>query len=440
MVSVATLSARNLYGTWSGLLKVTPQHSLRLVLHISEDSVTLDSPDQNAFGIKGELKFISADSVAVEVNQLQMNYSGRRCGDSIVGQFRQGLFNVPLTMSRGATRLNRPQTPCPPFPYTTEEVTVKTPDASLAGTLTIPQAATQETPVVILVSGSGLQNRDEEIFEHRPFAVIADYLAKNGIASLRYDDRGYGESKGDSKEATTADFAADAKAITEYLRKLNRFSKVGMIGHSEGGMIAYMLGSEPEILDFVVSVAGPSVTGAKINAFQNTVALRAAGIDSITAGDFGNALLKANRFRLSNPPLRSVSEALLHEIYPQADQSPVTRQLASTISATLIMPDIDPWMEYFLKFDPAPYLNKLRVPAMIIYGEKDCQVPASLNYQPALLNAPEAEIHIYPELNHLMQHAKTGAVEEYREIEETFSEEVLSDIVTFIREATSYSL
>lgn len=429
----ADKEATDIVGTWSGKLNVTAQNSLRLVFHMAPDSVTIDSPDQNAFGIEGKMLFLSTDSVSLAVPRLNMDYNGKLVSDSIVGQFRQGVFTMPLVLYPGVKKANRPQTPCPPFRYMTESVTVETPDAVLAGTLTIPENATRATPVVVLVSGSGLQNRDEEIFEHKPFAVIADYLARNGIASLRYDDRGYGESKGSFENATTADFANDAKGVADYLRSSGRFSKVGIIGHSEGGMIGYMLGGQPGTVDFIISIAGPAVSGAEINAYQNKVALVNTGVDSLSAAQFATALLKANQYRLANPPLKVVSDELLGEIYPEYKDSPLAQKLSETISATLSMERIQPWMEYFLKSDPAADLRKLRVPSLIIYGEKDCQVPAALNAVPAGEAAPDAQVRVYPGLNHMMQHAATGSVEEYKEIEETFSEEVLSDIVTFIR-------
>lgn len=428
----AIMIARDITGAWSGRLDIAPRNSLKIVFHIYPDSVTMDSPDQNAYGIKGEIKHLSPDTVNVGVARLLMNYAGKLTGDSIVGTFRQGAFSVPLTLHPGVEKANRPQTPQPPFPYSTEDVVITSPDAVLAGTLTIPEGATSSTPAVVLVSGSGLQNRDEELFEHKPFAVIADYLARNGIASLRYDDRGYGMSKGDNGSATTADYASDAEAVARYLRESGRFSKIGLVGHSEGGMIGYILGARPDVVDFVVSIAGPSVRGAEINAWQNRVALIESGVDSITAEAFSEALLKAMVYRLENPPLTTVTEATLGEMYPQYADSPVTQKLGETIKATLTMATINPWMEYFLRFDPAPDLKHMKSPAFIIYGEKDLQVPPSLNYEPAVANAPEAVVRIYPGLNHLMQHAATGSVNEYKEIEETISPEVLSDIVSFI--------
>lgn len=427
-----SISARNLIGEWSGALNVTPQMKLKLVLHIEDKTVYLDSPDQGAFGIPGDIVFLSEDSVNVTIPKIMAGFAGARKGDALAGEFQQSGMRIPLELTTGVSKANRPQTPQPPFPYTTEELKITTDAGSIAGTLTIPENADKTTPLAILVTGSGQQNRDEELFEHKPFAVIADHLARNGIASFRYDDRGVGESTGDVLSATTFDFASDAEAAVNHLRNTGRFGKTGIIGHSEGGLIAYILGAKPKTLDFVVSIAGPAVSGAEINAFQNKNALINSGVDTIVADQFAASLLKANIYRLNNSPVMIVSDELLHEIYPQFDESPITRKLSETISATLSLEKINPWMEYFLAYDPASDIKKLKIPTMIIYGEKDMQVPPSLNADIARKLAPKATVKVFPQLNHLMQHATTGNVTEYNEIEETISPEVLEVIADFI--------
>ncbi len=429
-------NADKISGTWSGKLQVTPAASIRLVFHISPESVTMDSPDQGAKGIACTLDFLSADSVSISSPQLHMTYSAKLSGNSLVGTFKQGGLEFPLTLTPGEKKVFHPQTPVPPFPYSTEEVVITTPDASLAGTLTLPENANAETPVVVMVTGSGQQNRDEELFEHKPFAVIADYLARNGIASLRYDDRGFGASTGDAFSATTADFANDAEAVADYLKKSGRFGKIGLLGHSEGGMIGYILGSGNK-LDFIVSIAGPSIKGSKTIAYQNKIALLKSGLPESTASEFATALEKVFDYKLQNHEIAEVDDALVAKFYPSYDSDQVTRQLATQLKTMLTQPvndaNVNPWMMWFLEFDPAGDLQKISAPMFIIYGEKDLQVPPSLNEQPARANAPSAVVKVYPGLNHLMQHAATGNVEEYKEIEETISPEVLSDIVSFIR-------
>ena len=264
-----TQSAGNsIIGSWTGKLKVGVTQ-LTLVLHFEQAygsiKCTIDSPDQNARGISVHNDYISADSIALSINSLGAAYRARIDGDKLIGSFSQMGYSFPLTMTKGAYMLRRPQTPQAPFPYLTEEVTFcnAADKSTLAGTLTYPVGykATDKVPVVIMVSGSGLQNRDEEIFSHKPFLVIADYLARNGIASLRYDDRAYGASTGGDRvgsKALTPDYMRDAQAGTDYLRRLNKFSLIGVLGHSEGANIAFMLGSR-QCADFVISMAGVGV-------------------------------------------------------------------------------------------------------------------------------------------------------------------------------------
>lgn len=395
--SVCAQSAgKSVGGEWSGSLELGGGHKLKLVLHIDEpaSSITMDSPDQGAFGLECVTHYLSSDSVSLSIPSLRMSYEGSFKGDKLEGTFQQSGMTLPLAFSRGVEKRNRPQTPRPPFTYQTEEVTISNPaiGAVLGGTLSVPENCTSTTPVVVFVSGSGPSNRDEELFEHKPFAVMADYLARNGVASLRYDDRGVGESTGDRTNATTADYASDAKVVIDWLRSQKRFGKVGMIGHSEGGLIAYMLGASDDGPDFIVSIAGPAVRGYEILNYQNKQALMKNGMTEPQAAEYAAAAIE----RIEADPSMT-------------------------------------WMHYFLKHDPAPDMQKLDIPTFIIYGEKDSQVPPSLNYDTAKRLAPNAEVRCYPGLNHLMQHAVTGGVEEYGEIEETISPQVLTDIVGFIK-------
>ncbi|MBD5379815.1 MAG: alpha/beta fold hydrolase [Bacteroides sp.] len=330
---------------------------------------------------------------------------------------------------------NRPQTPRLPFPYQTEEVVIKNEKggSALAGTLTIPKNTDNSTPIVIMVSGSGQQNRDEEVFEHKPFAVIADYLARNGIASFRYDKRGVGKSTGDVLNATTADFANDAEAVMNWIRENKQFGKVGILGHSEGGLIAYMLGAKSKGSDFIVSIAGPAVQGKEIIAWQNKVALMNSGFSEPDAEKFRNALTKVFEYKLKNPDSTSINQELIDEFYSDSKINPLNAKLVASLKSVLTAKANNHWMMFFLGYNPDKDLRSLKIPAFIIYGEKDQQVPPELNYDLATKLAPKAKVIIYPGLNHLMQHAITGRVEEYKIIEETFAPEVLDDITSFIK-------
>ncbi|MBW4907535.1 alpha/beta fold hydrolase [Prevotella salivae] len=385
-------------GVWTGKLNVGPQ-TLTLVLHVAHEAsgnavCSLDSPDQGAMNIPVKSDYCSADSISISLEQLGLSYQGRLKGDEIVGTFMQGA-TFPLTLKRGEETLKRPQNPVEPFPYKTEEVTFTnaTDKATLAGTLSYPTDYKKgKTPVVLMVTGSGQENRDEEVFGHKPFLVIADYLARHGVASLRYDDRGFGKSTGgDVKHATTADFARDAASGIEFLRTLKCFSKVGVLGHSEGGSIAFMLGAKGKV-DFVISMAGIGVRGDT----------------ALTA--------QANRLlELSGQPMRL--STLQYRVNAYMKKSP--------------------WLNFFMDYDPSGDITKTRCPVMAINGERDVQVISSLNLigvKGHLTENPKNFIKEYPALNHLFQHCTTGNVSEYRMIEETISPEVLEDIVRFIKQ------
>ena len=385
-------------GVWTGKLNVGPQ-TLTLVLHVAHEAsgnavCSLDSPDQGAMNIPVKSDYCSADSIRVSLEQLGLSYQGRLKGDEIVGTFTQGA-TFPLTLKRGEETLKRPQNPVEPFPYKTEEVTFTnaTDKATLAGTLSYPTDYKKgKTPVVLMVTGSGQENRDEEVFGHKPFLVIADYLARHGVASLRYDDRGFGKSTGgDVKHATTDDSARDAASGIEFLRTLKCFSKVGVLGHSEGGSIAFMLGAKGKV-DFVISMAGIGVRGDT----------------ALTA--------QANRLlELSGQPMRL--STLQYRVNAYIKKSP--------------------WLNFFMDYDPSGDITKTLCPVMAINGERDVQVISSLNLigiKGHLTENPKNFVKEYPALNHLFQHCTTGNVSEYRMIEETISPEVLEDIVRFIKQ------
>ena len=283
-------SAQMPVGVWSGKVEVRQGVSLGLVFRFSEDGrCTLDVPDQGARGIPAQATATMV-GIKITVPSIGAAFEGVRLAKGISGSFTQHGVSFPLTLSAGEPQLNRPQTPQGPFPYQTEEVSFCNGDATLRGTLTLPEGCTHQTPVLLLITGSGQQNRDEEIFEHRPFAVIADYLARKGIATLRYDDRGFGESTGDVLSATTEDFKEDARAGIDLLR--GRFARVGVLGHSEGGTIALMLAAEGKV-DFVVSLAGMVVSGARTLLAQNRAALLQAGLPENQIILYCDALAKA---------------------------------------------------------------------------------------------------------------------------------------------------
>lgn len=431
---------KNISGAWRGTLKITPQVELKIVFNfkIGEDgkpSVTLDSLDQGAYGIAGEVNFISSDSVNVAVRRIGLAFAGRKHDGKLIGKCSQGAMSTNLELSPGTVELKRPQTPKPPYPYITKEVKFNnlSDNVTLAGTLTLPKSFTEATPVVVMVTGSGLQNRDEEIFGHKPFAVIADYLARNGIASLRYDDRGYGDSSGDGKIATTKDFAKDAKAALEYMRAEEKFNNIGVLGHSEGATIAFMLGAknDSELFvnpSFIIAIGAQAVRGDTVLIDQNATILRQGDTPTDLVTDYVKALHKMYELKIMKG--NSVASDSIEAICSDWGNTPVHASLKANLKK--IASDSNPWLNFYIGFSPAESIAKTDCPIFVLYGEKDIQVRPELNIPQMQRIAPEVTVKLYLGLNHLFQHAQTGAVQEYGTIEETIASEVLQDIVNFI--------
>ncbi|MCH5222796.1 MAG: alpha/beta fold hydrolase [Muribaculaceae bacterium] len=427
--------ALTLDGSWEGKYRINPELGLRLVINISGSEsenpvVTLDSPDQGAYGIPMSINYISSDSLNVEVKQLMLNYKGKIFGDSIPGEFSQGPIKSLLTLRPKKTTLNRPQTPKPPFSYLSEEVSFPSAldGADLYGTLSLPSQEIADIPVVLLVSGSGTQNRDEEIFEHKPFAVIADYLARNGVASLRYDDRGFDKATGLSPNPTTQENAMDALGGINFLKEKG-FTKIGIIGHSEGGLIADKIASESDIIDFIIEIGGPAVPGDSILIFQNEFLLKDGGLPDEYIAMYIDAMKGIFESQKDVNPIPF--DESNYEIFSKSGlANPVLAPLARNLKENFV--DLAPWLKYFINYNPVSDLKKILVPILMIYGENDTQVPPSLNVPVLKQDFPEINVKVYPQLNHLMQHSKTGKITEYADIEETISPEVLEDIKDFI--------
>lgn len=410
-------SAQMPVGVWSGKVEVRQGVSLGLVFRFSEDGgCTLDVPDQGARGIPAQATATMV-GIKITVPSIGAAFEGVRLAKGISGSFTQHGVSFPLTLSAGEPQLNRPQTPQGPFPYQTEEVSFCNGDATLRGTLTLPEGCTHQTTVLLLVTGSGQQNRDEEIFEHRPFAVIADYLARKGIATLRYDDRGFGESTGDVLSATTEDFKEDARAGIDLLR--GRFARVGVLGHSEGGTIALMLAAEGKV-DFVVSLAGMVVSGARTLLAQNRAALLQAGLPENQTILYCDALAKAfAQIAAGEQSAASIDGYDLPESLRQNYKLAISQALT-------------PYLRYFITLDATKLLGQIRCPVLALNGTKDTQVDAVTNLGALEEGLPAARIIRCEGLNHLFQHCRTGLAAEYREIEETIAPEVLEWIAGWI--------
>lgn len=415
----AALPLRGQEGVWTGKLEVSGTE-LALVFNLSDEGATLDVPDQGAKDIPVEVSRDAVGGITLNVPAINASFKGLWAGKVIAGTFTQHGMSFPMTLTPGAPVVRRPQTPVGPFPYITEEVSFSNGDAVLKGTLTMPADCDRKTPVLVMVTGSGLQNRDEELFGHKPFAVIADAFARAGIATLRYDDRGFGESTGDVVLCTTEDLKNDALAGVKLLR--DRFERVGVIGHSEGGTIALMLAGERQV-DFAVSLAGMIVSGAETLLAQNRRAFESAGLPESEVEAFARLLSDTFTAIRTRAPL------------PSADNYDITDALRKNYAAAL--PSFrTPYMEFFLGLDLSASLSGITCPVMALNGTKDTQVQCDRNIAALKAGLPSnsrSVIRAEDGLNHLFQHCVTGEVSEYKSIEETFSPEVLSEMIAWIK-------
>lgn len=452
LVSLFTIStfAQDITGEWFGLLK-TPANQLSIVLKISKldtgYSATLDSPDQGANGIQVTATNFGDNELRFSIAGAKIEYEGILGKDKIIrGNFKQGIYTFPLDFSREKTekeKLKRPQEPLKPYPYNSEDITFenKKEAVTLAGTFTFPKKM-GTFPAVVLISGSGPQNRDEELLGHKPFLVLSDYLTRNGIAVLRFDDRGTGASKGDFKKATTQNFATDVEAAVNYLktRKEINKTKIGLIGHSEGGIIAPIVATTSKDIHFIVLLAGTGIPGDQLLLLQQGLIKKASGIndDEVKLSqDFNQGLFEIVKNAANETALKIETEKYLREklsAMPDSEKSGMSdSDFIKSIENQLLMP----WMQYFIKYDPQPVLEKIKIPVLALNGEKDLQVPPKENLE-AIKNAlakggnKKVTIKELPGLNHLFQQATTGAPSEYVTIEQTFSPIALEEIQKWI--------
>lgn len=394
-----SISAQNFIGSWNGKISFGGV-SLHIVFNISENIdgeavCTMDSPDQSVKGIPALLVFESSDSISIRIPNIGIEYNGRYKDDIICGTYSQAGQRLELNLKNEQLIYKRPQNPQTPYPYTEEEIEFVNEEAKaiLSGTITYPvnHRIGRKIPIIVMVTGSGPQNRDSEIYEHKPFLVIADYLARNGYATFRYDDRCVGKSTGRYQAETTKEVAKDAALAVKCLRETKQFSKIGLLGHSEGGNVAFMLGAE-KIIDFAICMAGMGVQGDEC-LYQQGVAI---------------AKESGQEYQFTKEQLRDY--------------------LKGTMS---------PWYEFFIDYNPASDISETNCPVLVMNGEKDLQVIASTNVEAIKNNLPnnkKSKVKMYPGLNHLFQECTTGIPTEYIYIEQTISPIVLEDIVDWLKQ------
>ena len=443
--------AQDITGEWNGKLSAQGME-LRLIFHISRGDSTydakMDSPDQKVFGIMADVTTFENSILRVEIAKLGIRFQGKYKTNSIEGIFYQSGQSFPLNLTRNLIEkkaLVRPQEPKMPYPYLIEEVTFPSEGGKieLAGTLTLPNGK-NIFPTAILISGSGPQNRDEEFMTHKPFLVIADHLTRNGIAVLRYDDRGFAQSTGDHGSATSADFANDVRAAIAYLKTRKEIDKtrIGLVGHSEGGLIAPIVATDTNVA-FIVLLAGPGVSGSQILLKQTELITRSQGVDeenvqrqlSITRGAFelfsqyGADQSFENRLKeylldlISNKNL-IIPEGISNEEFIAMQVSQFQK----------------PWMRYFLNYDPSNSLQRIQCPVLALNGEKDVQVaPENLVVIEKCVRYggnDNVTVKEFQNMNHLFQTCKTGAIDEYATIEQTISPSVLEEVSGWVLKQT----
>ena len=447
-------TAQDITGKWNGVLKVQ-ETQLRLVFNVTKSgetfNATMDSPDQGANGIPVTKTTFENSKIKFEVANVRIEYNGELKDNEIIGTFKQGSQEFPMNLSRKAIEkeiVKRPQEPSKPYSYYSEDVTFQNLNAkvSLAGTLTLPKKE-GVFPVVILISGSGPQNRDEELLGHKPFLVLSDYFTKNGIAVLRYDDRGVGLSIGDFKTATSADFATDVESAITYLKTRKEINKkqIGLVGHSEGGLIAPMVASKSKDVSFIVLLAGTGIQGDKLLLLQQELIAKANGASETdikksiqTNAKLFEMVVQSN----DNQKLKADLTNQINEIIKNDNSAEIPNGMAKDQYIALQVNQIaGPWMEYFMKYNPVPALEKIKCPVLAVNGEKDLQVPPKENLI-AIKNALEkggnknVTTIEFPNLNHLFQECQTGSPNEYASIEQTFSPTALKEITNWIKQQT----
>ncbi len=430
--------AQTIEGSWKGELEFQGI-KLPLILNIKKNgslySSTMDSPKQGAKDIPVDKTDFVNNELSFEQKMLGATYKGKLTNGKIEGTFSQNGMQLPLAFTpntENTSVLNRPQTPKPPFTYHTEDITFQNPadKNTLAGTLAQPENFNKNKPILVMITGSGTQNRDEELFEHKPFVVIADDFAKKGIATLRLDDRSIGGSSKGTANDTSYNFATDISTAVDYLVSKG-YRNIGLLGHSEGGMIAPMVATMNKNVKFMVLMAAPGTPTDQLLIQQNERAGKLAGQSDLQIEQSRKVNSEIYRFIKNysgNDYEKDLQQFLTKNFAGQMDETAIQNIQQQTSS---------PWFRYFIKFNPDTYLSKIKIPVLAVNGSLDFQVPSKENLEAigqSLKKAgnPSFKTEELPGLNHLFQEAKTGAFSEYAEIEQTISPTVLNRMTGWI--------
>lgn len=453
---VAQVPSKNVEGNWLGTLEIG-ETKLRLVLKIEKSanghSAKLDSVDQGASDLPMDSIVLDGDKLSFSAATYGLSYEGtlKDTGDEISGTFKQGPNELPLVFKRTAEapKLNRPQDPKKPYPYDEEEVSYRNEkdNIKIGGTLTIPRGG-GKYPAVVLITGSGSQDRNESIAGHRPFLVITDHLTRNGIAVLRVDDRGIGATDRGSLSATSENFAVDVMAGVNFLKQRKEIDPkmIGLIGHSEGGMIAPIAAARSNDVSFIVLLAGLGQTGEDVIYAQTELIQKAQGTHPDTMRHTIALAKKINAIVKTETDEKRIEARINEETAAYggtlADlQKKLFEPAAASVKAYMPMYKTQ-WYRYFITFNPAPVLKSVTVPVLALNGELDLQVPwkENLDLIAAGLKAggnKDVTVKAFPKLNHLFQTSQTGQPSEYSKIEETMSPEVLKVMSDWILSRTT---
>lgn len=446
----------NIEGNWLGVLDTGSGVKLRIVLKITktDDDYTakLDSPDNGLKDLPIDSITKNDKTVSFSAAKFVVSYEGtlNEKNDEIIGTIKQGSASSPLNLKRfvGEITLKRPQDPIKPYPYKEEEVSYRNEkdNVKLAGTLTMPRGE-GKFPAVVLITGSGAQDRDSTVLGHRPFLVLADYLTRKGIAVLRVDDRGIGGSDSGSPLATTENYVGDVLAGVEFLknRKEINSEQIGLIGHSEGGVIAPITAAASTDVAFIVMLAGAGQTGADTILTQMALISKKGGESDENIAQAVD--LQKDLFAIiKSEPDDKLAENKINEMLAgrkskmSEQESRAFAQTEANIKAQMSLL-LSPWYRYYLAYDPRPTLEKVKIPVLALNGENDLQISSKENL--ALISAAlkagknkDFTVKSFPKLNHLFQTSRTGLPGEYKTIDETIAPQVLEIITDWILKHT----
>lgn len=458
-LSLQSISAQSDFrGRWQGALHEVQNLQISFNLEgtdVNNLTAKLDVPSQGAEDVPCTGVEVRNDSVFIDMKMINGKYVGKLVNvNKIDGVWTQNGLSLVLNLKRteGKLKLNRPQTPQPPFSYNSDDIVFYSKDKSMefGATITYPKDD-EKHPAIIMITGSGPQNRDEELFQHKPFAVVADHLTKNGYVVLRVDDRGVGSTGGDRGTATSADFAKDVEEAITYIKTRAEVDKkkIGLYGHSEGGLIAEMLAAERRDLDFIILMAAPGVPVKQLMTEQNVALLKNRGISEDAANSYGRLYQNLVDDLTSSSSQKEVYDKMNNSFntWKKRTESDIVLSITGVSDSTsqdlfvrtFMDQSWNKWMTYFMRFDPQPVLADVRCKVLALNGSKDYQVLSRSNLEGILNGLKESKSKLYEAreiegVNHLFQECNTCNVQEYGKLEQTIKPEVLDIITNWLNE------